>query len=189
MRSVLVTGYWIWLGVSLVVLVRRRLVGRRGGASSPAPLEATPAPTPPTPTRRSSSPAEDRDLPRVPSPAPSDGEVPPQPGAAATLGEAVAGIVLPSELVPRVPALSAPSEDDRVLLGAEAGVAVELAGQLADALVDLGYEPDGGDEISRRLHRRGTSLRVTVVEPTDPLRARAPGRVTLELSLDAAPAP
>ncbi|RMH75830.1 MAG: hypothetical protein D6683_10820, partial [Actinomyces sp.] len=121
------------------------------------------------------------------SAAPPGGGASPRPEAPATLGEAVAGIVLPSDLVPRVPALSAPTGDERVLLGAETGVAVELAGHLADALVDLGYEPGDGDEMSRCLHRRGTHLRVTVVEPADPLRARAPGRVTLELSLEPTP--
>lgn len=170
MPSVLAVLFWVWLLVSVVILVRRR-AGRAGagaqGAPDPEGAEVTdeessalvPATVGPVDVSAPDpAPAPGFDLPVAPileRPAPRS-------APAAGIADALVGIRMPCDLVPLVLDRLA---NDRVTLSTTGHPAEEVGPALADEVERLGYvvRPLSDREVIAT--RGATELRLTITPP------------------------
>lgn len=182
--------FWIWVLVSLVILVRRFL-GRRStrvvGATT-ARAAGAPSTTPPGDTERADAPQPHE--PRaeaVPEPAPRPVAADPAPPAEptgpfdkrpATLAEALEGISMPCDLVPITHQAAHHMEPNRASLATDQAGVDTVVAALAAELHRLGYGVDAGDH--RLLAERdGTAVAASV---TERITGDAPG-VVVELTV------
>ncbi len=162
MRSVIVPLYWLWCGVSVFILVRRRVTGKSGREPVALSTRASTEPTAAFPAL-SVEPAPEREpvaaavataaatstAPPPAPPSPVGALADPAPSAAAavrlgvpistvdSLAEALEGIVLPCDLAPLI---GSGEFDRRSLVLVTSGMPDEVVGTaLADEMERLGY--------------------------------------------------
>jgi hypothetical protein len=167
--------FWIWLGASVVILVRRYLTRKNASEETAAPeepgslspgmsaaLRPDPAPAPPT---EAGSPPLIPAAPAASTPGPSHSIFDSEPAPAAVtkpMAELVKGITLPCDLAPLVDHISRPGVIESVAFVTEGIDSAEVGRALGEELRRLGYELQALDQTEALATRDGDRLKIAV---------------------------